>query len=174
MQRLCWEICWEKATQDFGVILRSVPPGSMQFGWKMWFSQAPWWTVGGQRQRMSVISPATGPVWAVPLMGPYLPIAALPRPWWQLQIRRATSWRAPASVREVGLGQVYPLWGPLCCFCPALARVFVKDDCWECIFCCLCLYSGHLFSLLCHLTLLWPPVKCCKRYEMVTYWIYAT
>lgn len=56
---------------------------------------------GAQPRRMTVISPAIGPVWAVHLMAPSLPTAALPRPWWLLQTRQAIAWRALASAREV-------------------------------------------------------------------------
>lgn len=52
---------------------------------------------------MTVISPAIGPVWAARQTAPSLPTAALPRPWWPLQTRQATAWRAPASAREVGV-----------------------------------------------------------------------
>lgn len=68
--------------------------------------QGPWWMAGAQPQRMTVISPAIGPVWAVLPMAPSLPIAALRRPWWPLLTRQATAWRALASAREVGV------WGP--------------------------------------------------------------
>lgn len=64
---------------------------------------------GAQPQRMSVISPAIGPVWAVHLMAPSLPTAALPRPWWPLQTRQATAWKALASAREVGVRRAAPL-----------------------------------------------------------------
>lgn len=57
---------------------------------------------GAQPRRTTVISPATGPVWAARLMAPSLLTAALPRPWWPLQTRRDTAWRARASAREVG------------------------------------------------------------------------
>lgn len=59
--------------------------------------------VGAQPRRMTVISPATGPVWAVRLMAPSLHTAALPRPWWPRQTRQAIAWRALASAREVGV-----------------------------------------------------------------------
>lgn len=70
--------------------------------------QGPWWMGGAQPRRMTVISPAIGPVWAVHLMDPSLPTAALPRPWWLLQTRQATAWRALASAREVGVWRPAP------------------------------------------------------------------
>lgn len=60
--------------------------------------------MGGARpQKMTVISPAIGPVWAVHLMARFLPTAVLPRPWWLLQTRQAIALRALASAREVGV-----------------------------------------------------------------------
>lgn len=61
---------------------------------------------GAQPPRTSVISPATGPVWAARRMAPFLPTAALPRPWWPLQTRQATGWRALALAREVGVRRI--------------------------------------------------------------------
>lgn len=58
--------------------------------------------MGGARPRRTiVISPATGPVWAAHPTAPSLPTAALLRPWWPLQTRRVTAWRAPVLAREV-------------------------------------------------------------------------
>lgn len=63
---------------------------------------------GAQPPRTSVISPATGPVWAAHQTAPFLPTAALPRPWWPLQTRQATAWKAQALAREVGVQREAP------------------------------------------------------------------
>ena len=95
---------------------------------------------GAQPPRTSVISPAAGPVWAARPTAPFLPTAALPRPWWLLQTRQATAWRAPASAREVGVWREAPRcpgwnfhrWQTICSD-SSPCSLFPVMTVWECL-----------------------------------------
>lgn len=108
---------------------------------------------GAQPRRMTVISPAIGPVWAVLLMAPSLPTAALPRPWWLLQTRQATAWRALASAREVGVRRQIPT--------PGLGHLPVAD-----VFVRFC--SGFL-------PILSAACRCCTQvvHDTCSIWLYC-